>query len=284
MDLKHPSSLDFPDPTSGEWVDPIEERSRMRRTLRRRQLGFSALGLALVIASLTTVGRLILLFSGRGVALGALLGIPQWNMIEESSVVWSSLIGVALLWGRWPDRNWQRRSGLLLMMCLVDLILWSLDHAPEIGLFEGKLGHHWFRESLGAALGWSEFALIASLAADIAAHLGEPQALDFGKAARSLSTTGAMVWFMYFYFRTDWSHRPFWPLCDKPFNGGSLMLLLGWLVLLAINLVQNSALTLLAGRSCGRALRQMAEEDRRNDLLPSRSEAGWDDLNRSGPK
>src|SRR3954451_7454026 len=35
MDLKHASSLDFPDPTSGEWVDPIEERSRMRRTLRR---------------------------------------------------------------------------------------------------------------------------------------------------------------------------------------------------------------------------------------------------------
>jgi hypothetical protein len=283
MDLKHSSSLDFPDPSAGEWVDPIEERSRLRRTLRRRQLGFSALGLALVIASLTTVGRLILIFSGRGVALGALFGIPQWNIIEESSVVWASLIGVALLWGRWPDLNWQRRSGLLLMMCLIDLVLWSLDHAAEIGLSEGKIGHDWFRQSLGTALGWSEFALIASLAADMAAHLGEPQAIDFGKAARSLSTTGAMVWFMYFYFRTDWN-PPFWPLRDKPFNGGSIMLMLGTLVLLAINLVQISALTLLAGRSCGRTLRLMAEEDRRNDLLPSRSEAGWDELNRSGPR
>jgi hypothetical protein len=283
MDLKHPSSLDFPDPSAGEWVDPIEERSRLHRTLRRRQLGFSALGLALVIASLTSVGRLILIFSGRGVALGALLGIPQWNMIEESVIVWSVLLGVALLWGRWPDQNWQRRSGLLLMMCLVDVALWALDHATEIGLSEGKLGHDWFRQSLGTALGWSEFALIASLAADMAAHLGEPQAIDFGKAARSLSTTGAMVWFMYFYFRTDWN-PPFWPLRDRPFNGGSIMLMLGTLVLMAINLVQVSALTLLAGRSCGRALRQMAEEDRRNDLLPSRSEAGWDELNRPAPK
>jgi hypothetical protein len=283
MNREQPSSLDFPDPSAGEWVDPIEERSRLRRTLRRRQLGFSALGLALVIASLTTVGRLILIFSGRGVALGALFGIPQWNMIEESSVVWASLIGVALLWGRWPDRNWLRRSGLLLLMCLIDLILWSLDHAAEIGLSEGKLGHDWFRQSLGTALGWSEFALIASLAADMAAHLGEPQAIEFGKAVRSLSTTGAMVWFMYFYFRTDWS-PPFWPLRDRPFNGGSILLLLGWLVLMAINLVQVTALTLLAGRSCGRSLRQMIEEDRRNDQLPSRSEAAWEELNRPAPK
>ena len=60
----------------------------------------------------------------------------------------------------------------------------------------------------------------------MAAHLGEPQAIEFGKAARSLATTGAMVWFMYFYFRTDWS-PPFWPLRERPFNGGSLMLCSG---------------------------------------------------------
>ena len=115
----------------------------------------------------------------------------------------------------------------------------------------------------------------------MASHLGEPRAIEFGKAARSISTTGAMVWFMYFYSRTDWDF-PFWPLRDRPGNGISLMLWLVWLVLITINVVQASALSLLAGRSCGGALRVMAAEDRVEDLLPSRSEAGWDELNRPG--
>ena len=119
----------------------------------------------------------------------------------------------------------------------------------------------------------------------MASHLGEPQAIDFAKAARSLATTGAMVWFMYFYFRTSWI-PPFWPLKERPINGGTLMLLLGWLVLGALNLVQVTGLCLLAGRCCGRVLREMTAEDRKNDLIPSRSEAGWEEFTRpgSGPK
>ena len=46
----------------------------------------AAVGLALVIASLTTVGRLILIFSGRGPALGRILGLPYWDLIEETSI------------------------------------------------------------------------------------------------------------------------------------------------------------------------------------------------------
>ena len=42
MDLNHPSSLDFPDPSAGEWVDPAEERARLRRTLRRCAAGLLA--------------------------------------------------------------------------------------------------------------------------------------------------------------------------------------------------------------------------------------------------
>jgi hypothetical protein len=283
MDLNHPSSLGFSDLTAGDWVDPAEERARLRRRLRRYRLGFSCLCLALVVASLATIGWLILILSQRGQPLGAVLGIPHWDLIEESTIVWGTVIGGCLIWGPWPDRNWQRRSGLLLLMFLVDAVLWSLDHATELGLTEVKVGHDWFRHSLGMALGWSEFALIASLTADMAAHLGEPQAVEFGKATRSLATTGAMVWFLYFYFRTDW-RAPIWPLRDRPPNPGSAMLGLGYTVLVAINLVQVTALSLLAGRSCGRALREMAQEDRRHDLPPSRSEAGWDEFTRSGPK
>ncbi len=280
-DWYQPPGASVPDWPSEAWVDPVEERNLFRSRLRRYRLGFSVLGLALVVASLSTIGFLLLFLSGQRARLGVQLGIPHWELIEESLVVWGSLLGVCLLWGRWPDENWLRRSGLLLMMCLADAALWSLDHATTLGLVDGEIGHEWFRRSLGTAIGWSEFALIASLAGDMAAHLGEPQALDFAKAARSLATTGAMVWFMYFYFRTSWV-PPFWPLRERPFNHGTFMLLLGWLVLLALNLVQVTGLCLLAGRCCGRVLREMAAEDRKNNTIPSRSEAGWEEFNRPG--
>ena len=229
-----------------------------------------------MVASLSTIGNLILFFTGHRQQLGVVLGLRHWDMIEDSVVVWGSLLGVALLCGRWPDLSWTRRSGLLLLMCLVDATLWALEHSADLGLGDGAVGHEWFRRSLGTAIGWSEFALIASLAGDMAAHLGEPQAIDFAKAVRSLATTGAMVWFMFFYFRTSWV-PPLWPLRERPWDPNGLLLLLGWLVLCAILLVQVTGLTLLAGRCCGRSLREMAIEDRASDLLPSRSEEGWDE-------
>jgi hypothetical protein len=270
---------------SDSWVDPLEERALLRRSLRRFRLGFAILGLALIVASLSTIGNLILFFARQRQPIGLQFGIPNWRLIEGAIITWGSLLGVFLLCGRWPDIHWQRRSGILLLMCLVDAALWTLQHAVELGLSDGAVGHEWFRDSLGTALGWSEFALIASLAADVASHLGQPQSIDFAKAVRSLATTGAMVWFMYFYFLTNW-RPPLWPLQAHPHNPGTFMLLLAWLVLAAINLVQVTGLSLLAGRCCARALREMDKDDRANDMPPSRSEAGWDEFTRppSGPK
>jgi hypothetical protein len=278
-----PSGSNVPEWPSESWSDPMEERALFRRRLRRFRFGFSALGLALVVASLSTIGTLILIFS-RQQQFGAVFGVPHWQLIEGALITWVSLLGVCVLWGRWPDANWQRRSGILLLMCLVDAILWTLRHAGELGLHEGEFGHEWFRESLGAALGWSEFALIATLAADIASHQGEPQASDLAKAVRSMATTGAMVWFLYFYFRTDWN-PPLWPLRQRGMNHGTLMLYLSWIVIGAINLVQVTALSLLAGRCCGRTLREMARADKASEALPSRSEVGWEEFKRdSRPK
>ncbi len=287
MNLNHPDGPPVPEWPSDPWADPVSERDQLRRRLRRARVGFSSLGLALVVASLSTIGYLILLFSGHRQRVGAMLGIPSFDLIEQSLVVWGSLLGVILLCGRGPGQGWARRAGLLLLMCLVDAVLWGLDNAAILGLQDGEVGHEWFRHSLGAALGWSEFALIAGLAADVAADLGEAQARAYARAVRSLATTGAMVWFMYFYSRTDWN-PPLWPLRDRPPNPGTILMYLGWWVLSAILLVQVTGLTLLAGRCCAQALRRMAVEDRANDHIPSRSEAGWDELNRdrdrSSPK
>ena len=224
MDLNFPMGSPFPEWPSDSWVDPEAERSLLKNRLRRNRVGFSLLGLGLVIASLSNIGHLIMFFRRQRFQLGAVLGIPQWDLIESAVVVFSMLLGVVLLFGRWPDESWRRRSGLLLLMCLVDTVLWALDHGAELGLRDGGGDHHeWFRYSLGAALGWSEFALIASLAGDTAAHLGEPQSIDFAKAVRSLATTGAMVWFMFFYFRTDWT-PPLWPLRERPWDPNGVML------------------------------------------------------------
>jgi len=255
------------DPLGDPWIDPVDERRRYRSTLRRLSLGFSTLALALILASLSSIGGLLLVFTGRFQNPGVLMGISHFDLILETAIVWVSTIGVALLWGRWPDASWTRRSGLLLLMCLVDVVLWSLDHAKDLGFVDAKIGHDWFRRSLGQAMGWSEFALIASLAADLAARLGEPQALDFGKAARSLATTGAIVWFTYFYFQTDWNNQ-IWPLRMRRLDRGSILLLLGTMVLGSIALVQVSALSLLASRCCGKALRDMVTEDKKRDAFP----------------
>ncbi len=206
MDLNQPKDFPFPEWPSDAWVNPETERNLLRQRLQRHRLGFSLLGLALVVLSLSTIGGLILIFTRQRMHLGAILGLPQWDLIESSVIVWGSLLGVALLFGPWPDESWRRRSGLLLLMCMIDAVLWGLDHVADLGLSDGKMPHEWFRGALGAAIGWSEFALIASLAGDSAAHLGEPQALDFAKAVRSLATTGAMVWFMYFYFEDQLGH------------------------------------------------------------------------------
>ena len=258
------------DPPGSHWVDPEEERQRARFRLRRLGLGFSTLAMALILASLSSIGGLLLIFNRQHLNVGMLLGIDRWELIIESAIVWISTIGVALLWGRWPDSSWTRRSGLLLLMCLGDVVLWSLDHAKDLGLTDVEVGHEWFRRSLGQAMGWSEFALIAGLAADLATRLGDPQAVEFGRAARSMATTGAMTWFMYFYSQTNWN-APIWPLRMRRLDRWSILLYLGTIVLASLNLVQVSVLSLLASRCCGKALRQMAAEDRDLGQFPGRA-------------
>jgi hypothetical protein len=236
-----------------------------------------------VVASLTSVGDLLMIFPPLRQPFGAILGIPHFDLILGAVISWVSLLGVCLLWGTWPDIHWQRRSGILLILSMVDVVNWTLRHSTELGLYDGTIGHEWFRNSLGSAMAWSEFALMASLAADLAGHLGEPRAVELSRSLRSLSTTGAMVWFLYFSFRTDW-RPPIWPLRPRMPNPGTMMLALSWTVVEAICFVQSAILSLLAARCCAMTLVEMAKVDRENDLIPSRSEDGWDEMTRkSGP-
>ena len=267
-----PPSASFDDP----WNDPVDLRTRERRQLIRYQSGFAILGLGLIVASLSSVGWLLsFMLDLREVRMM----IQSWEFQEDTVIVLSTVVGGGLLWGGWPDASWRRRSGLLLMMFLVDLILWSLEHAATLGLTEIKVGHDYFRQALGQALGWSEFALITSLATGIAVTLGESRANDLGRAIRSLTSIGASVWFASFFLRTDW-RPPIWPLRERPLNLELFYLSLGSAFLSATILVQVTMLTLYAGRTCARRSRALRAEERADDTFLSPSETGWNDLHR----
>ena len=266
-----PPAADFGDPLQ---EDPVEMMARERRHIHRYQFGFAVMGIGLLLASVFNVGVLLAFFFG---LRPVVIAFQAWDFHQETAVVLSTVVGAGLLWGSWPDESWRRRSGLLLMMCLSDLILWSAEHATRIGLSDVAVGHDYFRTAIGHALGWCEFALIASLAAGMAARLGEPKALDLGRAVRSLTTVGASVWFAYFFFRTDW-RPPIWPLRERPLNPELFMLWLGSAFLSAFVLVQVTLLTLFAGRTCALTARALRADDEAHESFQSRSEHGWNEF------
>lgn len=256
------------------WHDPVEAQARELRQIRRYRLGFALLGFGLVIASLFTIGLILSLFLNLRQLRVLLLG---WDFPQQTAVVWLTLAGAVLLWGTWPDESWRRRSGLMLMMFLGDVVLWSVDNADRLGLSDAPLGHEHFRSSLGQAMGWAEFALIASLAAGMATHLGEARALDLGRAVRSLTIVGTAVWAAYFFLRTNWD-QPVWPLRERPVNFELYVLWLGSTFLSATVLVQVTMLSLFAGRASAQAARARRAAQAHDEPFLSRSEAGWDDF------
>ncbi len=243
------------------------EREQERRTYRLCQLGFGIISVALVLACAESLLFLPKLFRVRGV-LHELFDTEFWRW-ADSPVVWLSLVGSYLLWGRWSAPGWQRRAGLLVVMGGVDVVLWLIEHGNELGLRTGEFSHDWLRVNIGSALGWAELALMASLACDVLVHLGVTQAAETGKATRSLAATGAVVWMLYFVQMTNWSK---WPLRPVGLRPETLLLDLGSTMIFTITLIQVTALTIATQRQCGTVVREMDREDAENDPLRSHSE------------
>lgn len=273
--------LDF-DPAAADWADPERERARDRRRVRTLALAFGLLGLALTLATISTVvstglnlASLFRLWLGRD-------WLPEsWRFAESTFIVWASFLASCLLWGRWNDRSWQGRVALLIVMGAVDLGLWAFDYAPRLGLANGELGHDWFRHVLGHALGWAEMSLIASLAADVAAHLGNPQLVEAARGTRLMASVGAMLWFLIFLAWTRWL-PPVWPLARHP-NLPLAELLLMWMgemVLYTVILIQVTGFTVAAAHAAATALRAMIREDHAQFHPVHPSDAAWDELDR----
>ena len=242
------------------------EREQLRKTYQLCRSGFAILSVALVIACLNSLLELFGNFNPH------LVLQASWYQWIDLPIVWGSLIGTTLLWGRWEQVSWQRRSGLLLVMCLVDIALWFLDRGEALGLRHPDIGHRWLRMNIGLALGWAEFALLASLSCDYLVHLGVDQARESGKSTRSMAATGAVIWILLFFEQTNW--RAGWPLQGRAFHPlQTLLLHHGWVLIWTITLIQVTALVISATRQSTLVLEEMQREDDDHDLLRSRSDS-----------
>jgi hypothetical protein len=248
-------------------MDP--EHDSQRQSYQLCRLGFAILSFALLLACSTSILSVVNKLGGHSFVVW--VDNLGWFRLVGPPIVWGSLIGTYLLWDRWSESGWQRRVGLLLGMGVVDVVLWAMEHGDNLNLQIGDVGHQWFRYHLGQALGWAEFALIASLAGDVLGHLGIEPAREASKSTRALAATGAVVWMLLFCQLTDWNRG--WPL-QGPRRGSieALLLDLGSTMIWTITLIQVTALCVAATRETGRAVRQMDRENREDELLGSPSD------------
>jgi hypothetical protein len=245
------------------------EEEQLRRTYQVCRLGFGITAVALVAACFTSLVSLLAFVQHE-----LFLWVHQSPLFQllETPIVWLSLFGATLLWGRWDHVSWQRRAGLLLLMCLVDLACWFVEHGTTFGLENGNGGHEWLRIELGQALGWAEFALLSSLSCAYLVHLGVEQAREYDKSTRSMAVTGALIWLLWFCQQTDWAAG--WPLRQARRGGLETMLLWqGTTLIWAITLIHVTALVIKATRQSTQVLEEMDRYAEGHDLLRSRSDS-----------
>ncbi len=178
--------------------------------------------------------------------------------------------------------TWQRLAGLLLLFCMLDMVQWSLDHAPEMGLAVGSVGHEWLRSQLSRGMGWLELILIASLACNMSAHLGKTDASESARSVWSMAAVGLLLWIIDLTFRTNWNNWPLGPVVPGPqirMNQFLLLIIMmiGSTILLLVTTFQVMVLCLLASRQCRLFVAELKQSEREHDLLRSRSESEHDE-------
>jgi hypothetical protein len=246
------------------------EREQLGKTYDLCRFGFFILTLTLVPACIFQIVVMFGWLADPGF-LRDLVNSPV-NRWISTLCVWGCLAGTMMFWGRWNHPSWQRRTGFLLFMFLVDVVLWF----TQLGEGGGPSPYGWMRSNLGRALGWAEFALLASLAGDFLVHLGIEQAEDSAKSTRSLIGTGALIWIIQFCEATFWDGS--WPLRPRQLNVQGAILLISTELIFTIAFVQVMTLVIAAFRQANRVLQEMKQEDDNPEPLRFVSDAGFSDF------
>lgn len=246
------------------------ERDQIRKTYQLCRIGFFLLTISLVPACILSLLAMVGLLGDQQL-FNRIVDSP-WTQWVSTLSVWGSLAGAMMLWGRWDHKSWQRRTGLLLVMCMIDMVVWFMDRGEN----QAPGQPDWFRSNLGQALGWAEFALMSSLSGDYLVHLGLSQAEDSARSTRSLAATGAVVWLLMFCELTNWDGD--WPLRRRNLNMHGWLLFLGSELIWTITLIQVTALVIAALRQSNRTLAEMESEDQDHELLRFPAESSRQDV------
>jgi hypothetical protein len=227
------------------------------KAYRTSRLGFFLLASGLVLVCAVDVPALACRLLGRP------LHFRFWRWMQDSGMSafvgaaapWTTLMGSALLWAAWDSPGWRRRAGILMTMCLVDVGSWFLDFGdPNFQRPDAFL-----RYQVGAALGWAQFALLATLSGEMLAHLDVESADETARSTRSLAATGAVLWLLLFFETTDL--RAGWPLRPNPWlSPHAYLLRLASDVIHAICLVQATGMVVDAFRRLNQELPRVDEE------------------------
>ena len=253
-------------------VEPPLPRYRVCRA------GFAMVSVGLSLLALSAAVTLARMFVPSP-DLERMVADPLWRWVVGAPITWLTLIGSYLLWAGWTDQVWRRKAGLLLLMNSIDAVQWTLDHAEDLGLRVGAVGHPWLRYQAGSLFNWVEFALAARLAFALTERLGGGDAALRHKA-RMFCLAGMTLWAFGFLRLTDWLHP--WPLIPRGRRLGGpigLLMLLGMETLTLLALLNIIPLCVSACRACSRAAAEgPGEEEQGADLLRSRSET-WEEEN-----
>jgi hypothetical protein len=248
------------------------DREQARKTYQLCRFGFSSYGAALLVAAIMAVIDMLWIFRLEQVRW--IHNLP-WLQYLDTPIVWCRLVGALLLWGRWDHKSWQRRSGLLLVLCLADAAMWFIARGEALGLHGGDIGHEWLRHMIREAMSWGRMALLSSLAGDYLVHLGVENARESDKLTRSMTVTGALVWMLFVCQQTQWQA---WPLQVRGIgNLESMLLMHGFSLIYTITLIQVTALVISAARQSSVVLAEMDREDQDDDLLRPQSDVYQDE-------
>jgi hypothetical protein len=247
------------------------EREQTRKTYQLCRFGFGSCGVALLIAAATMVIALLAMF--RVDQVSWITRQPWYNWLD-TPIVWLRLIGAIVLWGRWNQKSWQRRTSLLLALSTADIVLWIMARGEVLGLHGGDIGHEYLRAIIREAMSWGRMALLSSLAGDYLVHLGVENARESDKLTRSMTVTGALVWLLFVCQQTNWAQWPLQHLHRR--NLESELLLHGFTLIYSITLIQVTALVISAARQSTVALAEMDREDQEDDLLRPQSDVYQD--------
>ncbi|MFM7128103.1 MAG: hypothetical protein ACKO0V_01940, partial [bacterium] len=116
--------------------------------------GLSAAGLALLFLDSALELAFILSFEA---AIRKLLVHPVWSVGVSGSITGLTFLGSYALWRRLPGEKWMKFSTLLLIMNIIHVVFWVMDHHTQLGLPNQQFEHGWLRLQASQVFNWLEY-------------------------------------------------------------------------------------------------------------------------------